>query len=193
MTESKETPVKVYAKSIPKSTCRLCCGICDPKHAKVLFRERNVGLLRLAERVFGGKLVSADHLPRFLCRPCERRLVNLGKFRDLVCKNQASLLQKKRCTVDMSPSLPTAKKKKSKDVSGRTRESESRRTLFFSNEEVHEVRLLTYLTKFQIYRTLKRLNYIYRLVIEPVPQTPFRLTHLVAYGHPFRFPKFWRL
>ena len=146
MAEATVTPVKVYGKAKSKSTCRLCCSVCDPQYAKNIYHERNVGLLSLAEHLFSTKLVNADYLPHLLCRPCERRLINLGKFRDVVCKSQHSLVQKKRCSVEMSPSLPAPQEKISKvvTVDATTKDHSTRvtrRSLFSSNEE-NEVRKL---------------------------------------------------
>ena len=54
-------------------------------------------LLALADTVFGDKLPNEDNLPHLLCPPCERKLDNFSKFKNMVCDNQTSMMKKKRC------------------------------------------------------------------------------------------------
>ena len=137
MSQLKETPVKVYGKTVSNSNsmCRLCCGIYEPKYTKNLYHKGNVELLCYAETIYGGKLPNEDCLPRLVCRPCERRIENFKKFRNVVCENQKSMLQKKRCIV-ISPSAPTVKAKVARTSAERR---SSRRSLSFtSNKEMEQ-------------------------------------------------------
>ena len=115
MAQRKETPKKVYAKSNldSKSMCRLCCSIIDPKHCKNLYNKASVNVLASAELLYGGKLLRGDSLPHLVCRPCERRLDNFMKFKNMICDNQDSMMRQKRC-IELSPSAPTADEKSAK-------------------------------------------------------------------------------
>ena len=113
---SKSTPTKLYKKRPDSTTnitrCRLCNSIVDPDHSKVLFRSQNETILRNVELICDEKLPHDSELPRFVCRPCERRLKNAIEFRDCVRKTQRVLqenLRRKRC-VELSPSVQTTAK-----------------------------------------------------------------------------------
>ncbi len=130
MAQRKETPKKVYCrKTNTECICRLCCGIHDPNHTKNIYNKANVNLLALAETVFGDKLPNEDNLPHLLCRPCERKLVNFSKFKNMVCENQTSMTKKKRC-LNISPSAPTTEGKRARTNIGE--KSASRRSLSFT-------------------------------------------------------------
>ena len=136
MAQRKETPKKVYAKSNldSKSMCRLCCSIIDPKHCKNLYNKASVNVLASAELLYGGKLLRGDSLPHLVCRPCERRLDNFMKFKNMICDNQDSMMRQKRC-IELSPSAPTADEKSAKtDTLIRGKSSQSRRSLSSSFE-----------------------------------------------------------
>ena len=113
---SKGTPTKLYKKR-PESTtnisrCRLCDSVVDPDHSKVLFRSQNETVLRNVEIICDEKLPYDSELPRFICRPCERRLKNAVEFRETVKKTQRILhenVRRKRC-VELSPSVQTTAK-----------------------------------------------------------------------------------
>lgn len=145
MAQLKATPIKVYGKSVSnsKSMCRLCCGIYQPKYTKNLFHKANVELLGLAETIYGGKLPNEDCLPHLVCRPCERRLDNLKKFRKMVCENQNSMLQKKRC-IEISPSALTTEGKRAR-THGLEGKSSRRSLSFASNEEVEQSKVCSIL------------------------------------------------
>ncbi len=91
-------PKKVYAKSNlnSKSMCRLCCSIIDPKHCKKLYNKASVNVLASAELLYSGFLLR-DSLPHLVCQPCERRLDNFMKFKNMICDNQDSMMRQKRC------------------------------------------------------------------------------------------------
>ena len=129
-------PKKVYAKSNldSKSMCRLCCSIIDPKHCKNLYNKASVNVLASAELLYGGKLLRGDSLPHLVCRPCERRLDNFMKFKNMICDNQDSMMRQKRC-IELSPSAPTADEKSAKtDTLIRGKSSQSRPSLSSSFE-----------------------------------------------------------
>jgi hypothetical protein len=97
------THVTLFRKTNTECICRICCSIHDPNHTKNIYNKANVNLLALAEMVFGDKLLNKDNLPRLLCRPCERKLVNFSKFKNMV----------KRC-LNISPSAPTTEGKRAR-------------------------------------------------------------------------------
>ena len=132
MAQRKETPKKVYRKTFANTECicRLCCGVHDPKHTKNIYRKANVKLLAIAETVFGDKLPNEDNLPRLICRPCERKLDNFSKFKNMVCESQNSIMKKKRC-LNISPSAPITEGKRAKTNIGE-KSPASRRSLSFT-------------------------------------------------------------
>lgn len=117
MAKRKETPKKIYPKSIVglECMCRLCGSFEDKKYCKNLFIKRNENLLHIAEIINGGSLAFDTGLPNLLCRPCERRLNNLAKFKKVITETQDSLVRKKRC-MDESPSARKSRTKSLREV-----------------------------------------------------------------------------
>ena len=114
---SKDTPKKLYKKQTDStgsiSRCRLCNSVTNPKHCRNLFYAKNQTVLANAERIYGEKLPQNDSLPHLICAPCERRLTNAIKFKNIIEETQRVLqedVRAKRC-VDVSPSVtkPPAK------------------------------------------------------------------------------------
>ena len=128
-------------KSTQENVCEhgmymsLCCGVYDPKHTKNIYHKANVKLLALAETVFGDKLLNEDYLPRLLCRPCERKLDNFSKFKNMVCENQTSMMKKKRC-LNISPSAPITEGKRAKTNIGEKSPASRRGLSFTFDKEV---------------------------------------------------------
>ena len=114
---SKDTPKKLYKKrsesTANTSRCRLCNCVTDPDHNKRLFRAKNQAILRSVESLYGSELIEHNELPRLICWPCERRLNNVMKFKNVIAETQRELqetVRTKRC-VEVSPSIlkPPAK------------------------------------------------------------------------------------
>ena len=108
--QDKDTPEKLYGKEKLSSTisrCRLCNCVALPKHSKDLFRKQNQDILREAEVFFGANLPKESQLPDQICAPCERRLNNAKKFRQVIADTQHTLRENicsKRC-LQLSPSI----------------------------------------------------------------------------------------
>ena len=63
-----ETPKKVYKScNVSSKTCRLCRSVGDVMYLKNVYNKANVGLLSMAEALYGGKLPCYDELPRLVC------------------------------------------------------------------------------------------------------------------------------
>ena len=90
-------------------------------------------MLAFAELLYGGELLCGDSLPHLVCRPCERRLDNFMKFKNMICDNQDSMMRQKRC-IELSPSAPTADEKSAKTDTLRGKSSQSRQSLSSSFE-----------------------------------------------------------
>jgi hypothetical protein len=105
---SKGTTKKLYQKQTEStgniSRCRLCNSVTDSKYSRNLFRDCSKVN---AERIYGRELLYSESLPHLICAPCERRLNNAIKFRDVIEETQRALqenVRSKRC-VDVSPSV----------------------------------------------------------------------------------------
>ena len=102
--ENFNTPKKFYEKRAQStgsiSRCRLCNSVTDKKYSKNLYRAQNRSVLLNAERFYGGELPQNDSLPHLICAPCERRLNNAVKFKEVVQETQRVLredVHAKRC------------------------------------------------------------------------------------------------
>jgi hypothetical protein len=76
--------------------CRLCGSFEDKKYCKNLFIKQNENLLHIAEIINGGSLAFETGLPNLLCRPCERRLNNLAKFKKVITETHAGFSVSKK-------------------------------------------------------------------------------------------------
>jgi hypothetical protein len=108
---TKGTPKKLYSKSasteVSSSSCRLCKAVVDRNHSRDLFKAKNSTVLKNAEAFYGHSLPQDKSLPYLICRPCERRLDNAIKFKNIIAETQEYLQQQtrsKRC-LDISPSV----------------------------------------------------------------------------------------
>jgi hypothetical protein len=109
-------------------------------------------VLASAELLYGGKLLRGDSLPHLVCLPCERRLDNFMKFKNMICDNQDSMMRQKRC-IELSPSAPTAvddEKSAKTDTLIRGKSSQSRRSLS-SSFETYDLPLEPTLPKAKVY------------------------------------------
>ena len=138
MAAKNVTPKKLYSKQSGKksSCCRLCLNVCDAYHCKNIFHRNNNNIKLIAEELCDVTIKKEELFPDILCRPCERRLINFQSYKELVKRNQESLVQKSRAKriTEVSPSVLKAPKAlKTGQVLGK-----SRRNLNFDKE----VRLL---------------------------------------------------
>lgn len=85
---SKETQKKIYTsftnRNIDPKSCRLCRSIGDSSHRANIFKPSNKELLMIAENLYGRILRKDTGLPSLVCRPCERQLKNVIKFKKLI-------------------------------------------------------------------------------------------------------------
>jgi hypothetical protein len=132
---AKDTPKKFYLKSasaeVYSSTCRLCKAVVDRDHSKDLFKPKNRTVLRNAEALYGHTLPQDKSLPHLICRPCERRVDNATKFKNVIAETQKLLQEEtrsKRC-LDISPSV--AQTTSRVRISGSSSGSGRRRSLDF--------------------------------------------------------------
>ena len=116
-----QTPRKFRSSTTSSSSCRLCGSVVDKYHSKNIFNGNNRELLILARNLSGEDLAPHENLPKLLCRPCERRLVNYKDFRSKIQESQKSFERfSKRC-VEVSPSVVPPGKVLRKDSVARTK------------------------------------------------------------------------
>ena len=88
----------------------------DERHSKDLFGSANCNILNNMQGLYGNVLGLDNALPHLICRPCERRLDNPAKFKNLIEETQKSLESEFRSkhVLDTSPSVAQPSKTKSR-------------------------------------------------------------------------------
>ena len=132
MATNKDTPKKFYSKRSTaerSSCCRLCKAVVDRRHSNDLFGSANRDILNNAQGLYGNVLRLDNALPHLICRPCERRLDNATKFKNLIEETQKSLESEFRSKrlLDTSPSVAQPSKTKSRVCASTCTSSEGSR------------------------------------------------------------------
>ena len=125
---------KSVSTNVASSCCRLCGNVIDKDHSRDLFKPKNCAILKNAEEFYGQALPRDNSLPHLLCRPCERRLNNAVKFRNVIAETQKRLLQDtrtKRC-LEISPSVSQPSSRARTSDSPNIKSQARRRSLDFT-------------------------------------------------------------